>query len=199
MLQGDLDGAQNDLTQSLGLYRELKDSGNIMEGQMLAARLALERSQGGKAAPLARQALTTARKTSSIAAQARCQLLIARAALEHAASAEAQTALAEANVLIHKNPLPDLQLMYAALSAQAKARLQAAEAEKDLEAAMMKAGGKSSFDVQLESRIIAAVLQSQSGNAIAAATALAAIEKEAREHGFLLAARRAKAAGSNGL
>jgi tetratricopeptide (TPR) repeat protein len=199
MLQGDLDGAQNDLTQSLGLYRELKDSGNIMEGQMLAARLALERSQGGKAAPLVRQALTTARKTSSIPAQARCQLLIARAALEHAASAEAQTALAEANVLIHKNPLPDLQLMYAALSAQAKARLQAAEAEKDLEAVMMKAGGKSSFDVQLESRIIAAVLQSQSGNAAAAATALAAIEKEATEHGFLLAARRAKAAGSNGL
>jgi tetratricopeptide (TPR) repeat protein/TolB-like protein len=199
MLQGDLDGAQNDLTQSLGLYRELKDSGNIMEGQMLAARLALERSQGGKAAPLVRQALTTARKTSSIPAQARCQLLIARAALEHAASAEAQTALAEANVLIHKNPLPDLQLMYAALSAQAKARLQAAEAEKDLEAVMMKAGGKSSFDVQLEFRIIAAVLQSQSGNAIAAAAALAAIEKEATEHGFLLAARRAKAAGSNGL
>ncbi len=199
MLQGDLDGAQNDLTQSLGAYRELKDSGNIMEGQMLAARLALERSQGGKAAPLARQALTAARKTSSIAAQARCQLLLARAALEHAASAEAQTALAEAKVLIDKDALPDLQLMYAALSARVKARLQAAEAEKELEAAMIKVGGKSSFDVQLESRIVAALLQSRSGNAAAGAAALAAIEKEATEHGFLLAARRAKAATSNGL
>jgi hypothetical protein len=170
-----------------------------MEGQMLAARLALERSQGGKAAPLARQALTAARKTSSIAAQARCQLLLARAALEHAASAEAQTALAEAKVLIDKDALPDLQLMYAALSARVKARLQAAEAEKELEAAMIKVGGKSSFDVQLESRIVAALLQSRSGNAAAGAAALAAIEKEATEHGFLLAARRAKAATSNGL
>lgn len=160
---------------------------------MLAARLALEQSQSSKAAPLARQALAMARKTGSVAAQVRCQLLLARAALEYSASAEAKAALAEAKALMDKNLLPDLQLAHAALSARVAAVPQFAAAEKELETALVSIAPRASFDVQLDARIVAAQLQLR-GCTSSAAVPLAAIEKEAAEHGFLLAARRARAA-----
>ncbi|HKT48552.1 MAG TPA: tetratricopeptide repeat protein [Candidatus Acidoferrales bacterium] len=199
MHQGEFAEAGKDLAQAQAVNQQQKDSGNIMEGQMLGARMALEQEQSAKAVTLARQALATARKADNIAAQTRCQLLLARAALEQGAQTDAKKALGEAKPLMEKNLMPDLQLMYAALLAEADGVGRAAEAERDLEAAMASVGGKASFEVQLETRMAAARLQAKAGNKAAATAELESVEKEATAHGFLMLARKAKETAAKAL
>ncbi|MGB7437521.1 MAG: tetratricopeptide repeat protein [Candidatus Acidiferrum sp.] len=199
LFQDDLAGAARDYAKSFALRQQLKDTPNIIGMQMASARLALEERQPSRAAALAREALLGARAGKSLSVEARSHLLLARALFDQPALpgsiAEAKKSLAAAAPLIEKNPTPDLRLILAMLSARARVAASSSEiadAAKALEAALAELAAKSSYDVQLDARLLVAELQLKSGTASTALPALAAIEKEAASHGFLLFARKAK-------
>jgi eukaryotic-like serine/threonine-protein kinase len=199
LLQDDLAGAARDYAQALALRQQLNDTANVTGIQVASARLALEQRQPAHAAALAREALAAAHSGKSVSVEARCHLLLARALLDQpgapGSTTETTKSLAAAASLIDKNPTPDLRLIFAMLSARARAAASGsaiADAERALEAALADLGTKSSYEVQLDTRLLLSELQLKSGATSAAQPALAAIEKEATSHGFLLAARKAK-------
>jgi eukaryotic-like serine/threonine-protein kinase len=197
LLENDFRGATRFYAEELRLREQQKDVTGISENQLSAGRLALEQGQSGSAAESARKALAGGVRSKSNYVQARAQLLLARTIVESSTggnSAEADSALKAAERLLSEIPSPALRLELAIRTAQSESKAAPAKARETLEASLAQLGSKSSYDLQLQSRLVSASLARNAGDP-GARERCAGIVRDATAHGFELYAAKARDLG----
>jgi eukaryotic-like serine/threonine-protein kinase len=190
--EGDLDGARRRQEQALALYEQIGEKTSAAGSRVWLARIALEQRRGAEAEALTRAAAEAFRSQKRIDDEAWAQGSLAEALVAQRKLDEARTAIGRATELIgpskNRRTRLDVTLSTARVLA-GTGRL--AEAERQLQAAIVEAQQIHILDRELESRLMLAQVELASGKAAAGRARLAAVRKDAAAKGFGLVARKA--------
>ena len=194
--EGSLAEARDHYEQALALRRELGEKGDVAESQMDLALLAIEDGRPADAQAALPAAIEEAHREGQMDDEAYGQAILARALLEQGKIPEADKAAGQAVLLAEKSQVRVMGL----IAAIAKARVDAArggpqgaaQAQRTLSAVRTQAGEAGFIDQQLEARLVADEILLAANQPGAARADLAELQKEARQRGFLLVARKAE-------
>ena len=192
LLEGDIAGARKQYEEALKLTQEAHQDDRAAQMQTDLAVIALEEKRFADGEVLAREAMATFDRDNTADNGAWARAILSRNLLAEGKLAEAQSQASQAVTLSQKaaNLPPRFEAILADAPAKARAG-KTAEANKELEAMLAvtrKSGYRSSeYQARLELAEIELLSRPES-----AKSHLAAVEKDAREHGLLLVADHAQ-------
>jgi serine/threonine protein kinase/tetratricopeptide (TPR) repeat protein len=193
LARGDFPAARKRYEEALALCKELDDEDFAAQINAALATIALFEKRYADGEALARQASATYEKTNSAGNEAWVQALLARNLLGEGRLPEAQAAVTKAAALVRQTTLraPLFEVTLAESRVKAKSG-KTAEALQSLQTALASAQkfGYRLYEYQL--RLAIGEIELWSGSA-SAASSLAALEKDAREHGAGFVANQAQA------
>jgi eukaryotic-like serine/threonine-protein kinase len=197
--RGDLVAARAKQEQALTRSRDLGDKKSIAENQLALAGLELDKDHPSQAQSFARLALDQFHSEHMQDQEAEAGALLARALLAQHAAAEAESAVQQAERLAAKSADPETRITVAVARARvAAAAARPEEALRILGGALGQARAAGLASLGLEVRLAMGEVESEAGGRQRAAADLAALESEARSHGFRLIADRAARARAGG-
>jgi eukaryotic-like serine/threonine-protein kinase len=190
--QGDLSGAQKQYEQALALGKELNYADFTAQVGVSLASVALAEKRFSDGETSARQSAAQYEKSSSWGNSAWAEAILARNLLGAGKLTEAQSTAGNAIKLSQRSA--GLTPRYEAALADARVKAKAgnsAEAPSELEATLSSAHKLGYRLYEYQARLALAEIEMQAGSASAGAH-LAALEKDARDHGALLVAHQAR-------
>jgi len=190
--EGDLVGARKQYEESLSLREKTGAEGLVAESQTSLAALALDEGHPDQAEPLLRRAIEQFEKESGGPDAAGAYVLLSRSLLMEGKRDEARAAVQHAMELSRKSPDPELRIPAAVQAAKVESSgRSSASAIANVRAAAAEARRLGYYGLECEARLILGELvlrdSPQSGR-----VALEGLEKEARERGLGLIARKAE-------
>lgn len=189
--RGDLAAVRRKREEALTRGRGLGDKNVIAESQLALAELELERGRPSQAQAYAQAALEQYRAEHMADEEAAAEAALARALLAQHSLAEARSALARASRLAARSTQPEVKIAVAIAQARLAAETQPEEARRILAGALAQAQATGLGPLALEARLAQGELEAEHGDRRRAADLLAALEQDARNHGFILIADRA--------
>jgi serine/threonine protein kinase/tetratricopeptide (TPR) repeat protein len=184
--------AHKDYGEALALRTQLGEKDNVTGTNASLAALAIEENHATDAEVNARKALGEFAMAHKSDDEVTSATILVRALLAKGTTDVAVKELSNISPLAAKNQNLAVQLEFAL----AKARVEAAsgklgQAEQTLKAALAKATRWGYLGYQLEARLALAEVDLKAGKASAARSSLAQLQKEAKDKGFDLIARKA--------
>ena len=192
-MQGDLAGARKLYEDALRIAHEAHRDDRAAEIQTALAVVAREEKRFADGEALVRSALVTFDKDNSIENAVWARAVLARILLAQGNLPEAQVQAEKSINLSQQTPSQSQRFEAILADAQVKAKTgKTSEARKELET-MLASAHKSGYRFfEYEVRLLLAEIELQS-HSPAAGPHLAALEKEAKDHGLLLISNRAQA------
>jgi len=191
--QGDLVNGRKNYEASIALTKELDDQEYGAQVSVALAALALAEKKYSEGETLAAQSAARFEKTNSTGNEAWAEAILARNLLGDGKLQDAQTAAAKAIKLSQSGPGQAARYEAAFADARVKAKLgKTAEARKELEAVQSSTHKLGYRLYEYQARLAIGEIDLWSGSPSAGAY-LAALEKDAREHGAGLVADQAHA------
>jgi len=191
--QGDLVNGRKNYEASIALTKELDDREYGAQASVALAALALAEKKYAEGEQLTRQSVEFFEKTNSSTSGAWAEAILARNLLGEGKLQDAQTAAAKAMKLSQSGPGQAARYEAAFADARVQAKSgKTAEARKELEAVQSSTHKLGYRLYEYQARLAMGEIELWSGSP-SATTFLAALEKDAREHGAGLVADQARA------
>jgi tetratricopeptide (TPR) repeat protein len=194
LYEGDIPGARKAFEDALAIRTQLAEKGTATQDSLSLARLMLEDGHPEKALETARKTAADFHAQNQIDYEAAAHTLAARCLLQSGKLAEAEVEIQQAEKLVkaddHVAHLP--VAIAGARIATASGDL--ANARKILGEALAEATKSNLLYFQYDARLALGELEIKSGNMAAGRARLTTLEKDARDKGFLLMARKAATA-----
>jgi len=191
--QGDLVNGRKNYEAAIALSKELDDQDYGAQASVALAALALAQKRYSEGEQLAAQSAAHFEKINASVMGAWAEAILARNLLGEDKLQDAQTAAAKAMKLSQAGPGQAARYEAAFADARVNAKIgKTAEARKELEAVQSSARRLGYRLYEYQARLAIGEIEMWSGSA-AAGTHLAALEKDAREHGAGLVANQAQA------
>jgi len=193
-MQGDVAGARKHYEEAFRLAREAHRDDRAAEIQTALAVVAREEKRFADGEALLRSAIVTFDKDNSVENAVWARAVLARIFLAQGKLAEAQIQAEKAITLSQQTPSQSPRFEAILSDAQVKAKTgKISEAKKELDAMLVSTRKFGYRFYEYEARLLLAEIELQSHSA-AARPHLAALEKDAQDHGLLLIANHAQAA-----
>jgi serine/threonine protein kinase/tetratricopeptide (TPR) repeat protein len=193
MMEGDLDGARQQYEAALKLSQAAHQDDHAAQVQTALARVALEEKRFGDGEALARGAIVTFDKDNAADNGAWARAILARNLMGEGKLPEAQTLAAQALTLAQQSVSQPQHFEATLADARVKAKAgKTSEAEKELDAILISTRKSGYRAFEYEARLTQAEIELQAHSPLAKPH-LAALEKDARDHGLLLVANHAAA------
>jgi serine/threonine protein kinase/Tfp pilus assembly protein PilF len=183
--------------QALSIHTQLGEANGVAWDRLGLAALSIEEGRPGDAEATARAATEAFQKQKSVSAEVFAHTLLARAFLMEGKLKEATTEIDQARALWEKSR--DFNQHFAVGIVRARILAQShdpAEAEKQLNLLLDESTRDGFVSYQFEIRLALGEIEMKSGQTASGAAQLKSLEKDATAKGFLLIARKAKAAVS---
>jgi tetratricopeptide (TPR) repeat protein len=195
--QGNLDQARQTHEKVLAMRKTLGDKTTTEDSLLALAQLSIEAGRAADAEQPARQVLEQAQAEKELSNELNARAILARSLLAQGKSAEAGKEIhaAEAAAATTEGRLSAIAFITTAARIHA-ANGRVAEASSSLGKALAEATKLDCGRCQLEARLALAEIEMKQGKNPAAREHLAALENDATAKGFLLIARKAKAAAN---
>lgn len=192
--RGELDAARRTHREALEIRAALGDILEIAESRLALAQIDLDEDRPEAAIGPARAAATVFAKEEAHDSEARALDVVLRALLKGGRAGETSADLERARALAERSQSPAVRLVISIDAARRQTALGSpGEAVEALQTAAGKAAGLGLVGLALEARLASARAEAASGNAADARKELAALERDARAHGFDLLARQSGA------
>ena len=193
---GDFKQAHKDYEEALSLRTELGEKDTIGATRVAIAELAVEEGHPDAAEGPAREAHDEFQKRHKGDLQILATAALVRALLATGKNGDALKEVRNAVPIAAKSQNLSVQLAFAAIRARTEsASLQTGPAKTILREALTKATRSGYVGDQLESRLALEEIELKSGKSAASRTRLDQLQKDAKEKGFDLIARKAAALG----
>lgn len=193
-MQGDVAGARKQYEEAFRIAQEAHRDDRAAEIQTALAVVALEEKRFADGEARARSAIVTFDKDNSVENAVWARAVLARNLLAQGNLPEAQVHAERAIALSQQTPSQSPRFEAILADAQVKAKSgKTSEAKKEVEAMLVSTRKFGYRYYEYEARFTLAEIELQSHSA-AAGPHLAALEKDAREHGLVLVANHAQAA-----
>ena len=200
-LRDDLAGARKLQEEALGIRKEIGEPGTAAESELELAGIALEEKRFSEAEKLAKAALDEFRAEKLKESEVLARIVLARTYLAQWRAGDARREIEQASGLAAKSAFVGVRLSYAIEAARVKAATgKVAEGLKGAEAALAEAERLGYREFVLEAGLAVGEMEMKAGRGAEGRRRLGAVEKSAREAGFLGVARRAgenKEVGTN--
>jgi len=184
--------------QGLSIDTQTGQTSAIPWDRLDLASISLEEGRPGDAEATARETMEALQKQKSVGGEVRAHTLLARALLMEGKLKEATTEVDQAKALWEKsrdfNQHFDIGIVSARILAQSH---DPAEAERQLNLLLDESTRDGLVSYQFEIRLALGEIEMKSGKASTGLAHLKSLEKDATAKGFLLIARKAKAAASD--
>jgi eukaryotic-like serine/threonine-protein kinase len=188
----DLKEARSNYDETLAIRTELGEKRNVAATQVALAELAIEEGRAPEAYGPVKNAIEQFRTLRSRDEEVAATVVLARALLSQGKAADAARELAPETALIAKSQNPALRIRFAIATARIEAASgNRASANVRLKTALDNATRLGFVGYQLECRLAMAEVAASAGKSRESRTKLNELEKDAREKGFKLIARRA--------
>jgi serine/threonine protein kinase/tetratricopeptide (TPR) repeat protein len=186
--------AHKDYEEALALRNELGEKDNIAATQVAIAELATEEGHPGAAERPAREARDEFQKAHKNDDQITATVALVGALLAGGKNADAFKEVGKTAPIAARSQNLSVQLAFAAANARAEAASEKIGAAKTiLKEALAKATRSGYLGYQLESRLALEEIKLKSGKSAASRTRLEQLQKDAKEKGFDLIARKSAA------
>jgi tetratricopeptide (TPR) repeat protein len=186
--------AHKDYEEALALRNELGEKDNIAATQVAIAELATEEGHPGAAERPAREARDEFQKAHKNDDQITATVALVGALLAGGKNADAFKEVGKTAPIAARSQNLSVQLAFAAANARAEAASEKIGAAKTiLKEALAKATRSGYVGYQLESRLALEEIKLKSGKSAASRTRLEQLQKDAKEKGFDLIARKSAA------
>jgi len=202
--EGDLEGARRQYEESLEIRKRQGEMQLIAENEMALAQLALDENQPTQAAALLPAAIAAFEKEHASPDLTSANTLLSRVLLEEGKFSEASKALQRASELGRKTVEPSLRLPIFIQSARmqmsnpdssGRAQRMLSSARQQLQVTVATARKLGYYQIELEARLVLAELEIKASSSRGYPD-LESLQREARERGLQLVARRAQALAS---
>jgi len=194
LAQGDLETAKSKHQEALALRAKMGETGLVAESRLALAEVSLEEANPVAAESAAREAAEEFRKENETDEQAYAEAVLAKALAEQRKYVQALEVTEIANERARKSEDRAVRVATAIIDARIRAIAgHAADATKELQSTLKEATEFGYVGYQLEARLVLGEVELKSAKPTADAL-LAGLEKQARNKGFGLIARKAAAA-----
>ncbi|MGA9503958.1 MAG: protein kinase, partial [Terriglobales bacterium] len=191
----DFTTARKDYEEALSLRNELGEKATIAATQVAIARLAIEEGHPGAAERPAREARDEFQQARKNDDQISATAVLAGALLAGGRREDAVKEVAKTAALAARSQNLSVQLAFAGARASVEAGSQNVAAAKTLLKETLAKATKSGYaGEQFESRLALEEIEMKSGKSATSRARLAQLQKEAKERGFDLIAKKAEAA-----
>ncbi|HVB57310.1 MAG TPA: tetratricopeptide repeat protein [Candidatus Acidoferrales bacterium] len=196
-LKGDLVSASKDFHEALAIHQELKEAGDAAAARLAIAELDCDLGKPADAEPLVREALQTFVAEKETGGEVSAQGLLAKALFEQGKIKDAAQTISDAISLSEasrdERRRLGLDVIQAKVLAAGNHRL---EAMATARAALSDAKRRGFVLKSLEASLVLGEIQLKNGYNAAGRARLMTVEREARQMGIALVARKAAAARS---
>jgi eukaryotic-like serine/threonine-protein kinase len=193
--QGALSGARAEFQEALHLQQAIGNKSEAAGAKVSLADLSVEEGHAQDAETLVREALAEFQAEKASEQGMYAEAVLARALLGQGKLGDAQREIDNVLAPARKSQNPDARMEVATVAARVLAASgKSDEAEKKLEATIAEAVKTGFVPDDFEARLALGEIEIKSGKAAAGGTRLAVLEKDATTKGFLLIARKARAA-----
>ena len=183
--------------QALSIHTQLGEANGVAWDRLGLAALSIEEGRPGDVEATARAAMEAFQKQKSVYAEVFAHTLLARALLMEGKLKEATTEIDQAKALWEKHRDFDQHFDVGIVSARILAQSHdPAEAEKQLNLLLDESTRDGLVNYQLEIRLALGEIEMKSGKTASGMARLKSLGRDASTKGFLLIARKAKAAAS---
>jgi len=197
-MEGDTDGARKRYKEAISIFGEVGDRSEEAHVRLHLAEILLDEGKGTEAENLARQSADVFGQTRAGRYLVEANLLQSNALAAQGQNAKARALIEQVMKAAADSHNRRLELKAAITAARIQAALaspaEAAESVRRLRTVILNAGEESFIDVGLDARLAAGEIELSSGNRAEGGADLEALEKDAKNGGFLLIARKAAAA-----
>ncbi|MFY9530847.1 MAG: protein kinase [Candidatus Acidiferrales bacterium] len=195
LLKGALTEARKQCLDSLKIREEIGEKASAAESQVALAELEMEEGQPREADVSARQAIEEFRAEKLADSEFMAQAVLVRALLAQDKNADAEKEIDRLASPVARSQYAEARLKFRMAAARARAAMHRNEdAEKDLEGVLAEATQLGLSQYQFEARLALGENEMKSRKTAAGRAHLEALERDATAKGFLLIARKARAA-----
>jgi DNA-binding winged helix-turn-helix (wHTH) protein/tetratricopeptide (TPR) repeat protein len=201
-MEGDAEGARKRYKEAISIFEEVGDKSEAAHVRLHLAEMLLDEVKGAEAESLARQSAEVFEQTRAGRYLVEANLLQSNALTAQGRNAEARKLIEQVTKLAADSHNRRLELKAAITAARIQAAqaspAEAAESVRRLRTVISDAGEASFVDVGLDARLAAGEIELSFGNRSEGNAHLEALEKDAKNGGFQLIARKAAAALQSG-
>jgi tetratricopeptide (TPR) repeat protein len=201
-MEGDAEGARKRYREAISIFEEVGDKSEAAHVRLHLAEMLLDEVKGAEAESLARQSADVFEQTRAGRYLVEANLLQSNALTAQGRNAEARKLIEQVTKLAADSHNRRLELRAAITAARIQAAqvgpVEAAESVRRLRTIISDAGEASFVDVGLDARLALGEIELGSGNRAEGGAHLEALEKDAKNGGFQLIARKAAAALQSG-
>jgi DNA-binding winged helix-turn-helix (wHTH) protein/tetratricopeptide (TPR) repeat protein len=193
--RGNLAGAGKAYEQALAIRSAIGEKQNEAETQVALARVAVEEGRGAEVEAALRQWKAQFHQEQQAADELTASIVLSEALLAEGKQGEAEEELERSRSLAASGENLSVRLQYLITSARVSLGSHHLEmGGQTLERVLREARAHQMSGIELEAMLAAAELEKRAGHAAAAQAQLASLERNARDKGFGLIARKALAA-----
>lgn len=195
--QGDLSGAREQIERALAIQNEIGEKGQAADSRRALATVLLDEGQAARAETLSRQAAEEFQTEKADVSEAFARGVLAESQLAQSKLGDAQKTIDVSVRLLKKTDDREKRVSVLITAARIRAASgKPAEAVQSLEAILVEAARFHLGEAEFEARLALGEVEMTSGKTTAGRARLAALERDATSKGFLLVARKARAAAS---
>ena len=195
--QGNLTAARQKKEEAQKLFREIADQQGSAQSENDLAILAIEQGKPAEAESFARKALAERHSMEARDDEAESYSVLAEALFDQGKTAEAEAAVLQAQALAKKSQSPVVRAdVDIAVARFGPLRDKPADTTRILDAENALAARIGCVPCRFEARLALGEVQMKSGKTAAGRAHLTVLEKDATAKGFLLIARKARAAAA---
>jgi serine/threonine protein kinase/tetratricopeptide (TPR) repeat protein len=195
-VEGDLDAAKAKYQHTIELGKQSGDEDSVAQGQVELARIAIEEGRTAEAEGPCREALAVFRAARDSDKTVWAGSVIALAFLTQGKVADAQSEMDAFAAYLAKSQNYETNIPAAIMLDRIRAAAgRPAEALKNMEGTITEAHKLGFIPFEFEARLAQGEIEMKSGRSAAGRAHLSALDKDATAKGFLLIARKTKAAG----
>jgi serine/threonine protein kinase/tetratricopeptide (TPR) repeat protein len=195
LLKDDLTEASKQSLEALQLREEIDEKASAAESRAAIAELEMEQGQPKKAEISARQAVGEFRAEKLTDDELVAQAVLVRALVAQDRIAEAEMEIGRLASIAARSQNAEARLKFKIAAARAWTAMQRnADARKDLEEILAEATQLGLRKYQFEARLALGEIETKPNKTVVDRAHLAVLEKDATARGFLLIARKARAA-----
>jgi DNA-binding winged helix-turn-helix (wHTH) protein/tetratricopeptide (TPR) repeat protein len=197
-MEGDVDGARKRYKEAISIFEEVGDKSEAAHVRLHLAELLTDEGKGSEAESLARQSADIFGETRAGRYLVEANLLQSNALTAQGRNAEARTLIEQVTKAAADSHNRRLELKAAITAARIQAALaspaEATESLRRLHRIISDAAEASFIDVGLDARLAVGEIELRAGDRAEGGADLEGLEKDAKNGGFLLIARKAAAA-----
>jgi DNA-binding winged helix-turn-helix (wHTH) protein/tetratricopeptide (TPR) repeat protein len=194
-MEGGVEGARKRYKEAISIFEEVGDKSEEAHVRLHLAEILTDEGKGSEAESLARQSADVFGQTKAGRYLVEANLLQSNALTAQGRNAEARTLIEQVTKAAADSHNRRLELKAAITAARIQAALasptEAAESVRRLRRIISDAGDASFIDVGLDARLAVGEIELRSGNRVEGSADLTTLEKDAKNGGFQLIARKA--------